>query len=190
MFDLVNSTLPVQKLLKKEENWNLWNLTVKHNMEKLDKHRRVVRKARYSSTKELFLEYMEENSRLVPSAKQTSELDIQIDWISALPNLDTVMEKNVWIPTLGGRFLITGMDCLRQGSHNNFKVVVPGRNPGFLIVVTARESSSLWICPGSHVFVHFPVVMRKKLVSTLQMEEVLFHRYQYLSVTCICSTAA
>lgn len=83
-------------------------------------------------------------------------------------------EEEVWIPSSGARFVITGMECLQQCSHNNFASVASGRDPGFFIIVTGREVRSLSACPESHAFGHYPPVMRKKQVKTLCAEEEIF----------------
>lgn len=88
-----------------------------------------------------------------------------------MPNLDRAKKKVVWIPNSGGRFLITVMNCLQQCVHNEFEVVPPCRKPGFFMILTGIEGSNLCACPGSHAFVCYPAVRRKKLANTLYMEQ-------------------
>lgn len=64
------------------------------------------------------------------------------------------------------------MDYLRRCGHNDFVVEVPGRNPIFLMIVTRREGSSLWACPGSSQFLYYSPVMQKTLKSTLYIVEI------------------
>lgn len=65
------------------------------------------------------------------------------------------------------------MDCLRQCGHGDFGIVAPCINPGFVMIVTGREGSSLHACPGSYQFVYYQTVVKLLLANTLYMEDVI-----------------
>lgn len=58
-------------------------------------------------------------------------------WNGALLNLDSGKERKS-LNRLERLFFITVMNCLRQGSHKDFGVVMLGRNLGFFMIVTGR----------------------------------------------------
>lgn len=60
------------------------------------------------------------------------ELEVWFRWIGALLNLKSAKKEEHWIENSGGRFVITGMDCLQQCHHKHFEIVAFGRNYGFL----------------------------------------------------------
>lgn len=68
MLDQVMFTVTEEEVLEQKENRKLWNPWVSHDVESLDKEDRDAGIARYSSTKELLLEYNEANCRRVCSA--------------------------------------------------------------------------------------------------------------------------
>lgn len=86
------------------------------------------------------MEYMQTGSERVWSANRV-ELDLSPVWIFALLNVDSAKKEKVWIANSGGRFLMTGTDCLRLCVHNNFEAVASGRCPGLFMIVTAREGA-------------------------------------------------
>lgn len=63
--------------------------------------------------------------------------------------------------------------CLRQYGQNNCGILTPATNPGFFMIVTWRESTSLWACLGSHEFLHYLAVRKRALASRPCMEEVI-----------------
>lgn len=81
---------------------------------------------------------------------------------------------------------MTRSDYLQQGGHNESRVVESGKNTGFWMILTAKESSGLWPCLESHEFVYYLAVVKKALESTLYMGEVVhpslsvFVGHQYL----------
>lgn len=88
--------------------------------------------------------------------------------------LDRGKEDEVYIRNSGGRFLITEMDCLRLSGQKDFYVVAPGGNTGIFIRVIGTECSSLCRSLRSHTFAYYPAVLKKVLVSTPYMDEVIF----------------
>lgn len=105
--------------------------------------------------------------------KKRTKLDVLHDWFEALLNLYGVKKAEVWIPNLRGHFLITRTDCLRQYDHNSSEVMEPNREPGFFIIITGREGSSLLARMVFHASVNYPPLLKKKLANTLYMEKVI-----------------
>lgn len=68
-FDLGMPSFAVEEVAKLEENRRLWNLSVNHDVESLDKECRDVGTEGYSFTKELLFEYEKEDSGRWWSAK-------------------------------------------------------------------------------------------------------------------------
>lgn len=66
--------------------------------------------------------------------------------------------------------MITRFGCSPQGAHNDFIVVVPGRNTGLVMIVTGSESSGLCACPVSHAILNYQKVMIKRLASATVYE--------------------
>lgn len=88
------------------------------------------------------------------SAQQKAELDVWLGWTGVLLNMESSKEEDVWSPNSGRRFLIIGMDCLRQCVDKDLEVVTPNRILGFFMIVNRRERSRLSACPVSHTFVY------------------------------------
>lgn len=128
---------------------------------------------RYSSGKKLLLEYTEADSGQLWSVKGSAQLSVWLGWIVECPNLNSAKREDVCIPGPRGRFVITGMDCLLQGAHKNFEVVVPVRNPGFFPIETGREDSSLCAYQGSYLFVYYAAVMKTRLARIQFMQEAV-----------------
>lgn len=84
--------------MKKQKNQNLWNLIVNRGAQSPDKTNKDEGRAKYSSRKELLLEYIEQDSGRVSSARQRAELDIRLRYIVALLNLHSGKKGEVWIP--------------------------------------------------------------------------------------------
>lgn len=161
MFDICMTPFPREKELKEQETRKLRNMIVSHSVKSLNKHDKDAGTARYSSTKELLWKYMDANSEWAWSANQRTVLNVWIAWIGALLRLNSAKEEEVWIPTLRGSFLVTGMDCLQQWGHKNFEVVAPVRKPSFSTLVVGKEGSSFWACSRFHAFVYYPAGMTK-----------------------------
>lgn len=81
-------------------------------------------------------------------------------WSGVLLNLNSTKDEKIFTPNSGGRFLISRLYCLRQCGYNDFAVAAPGGNPSLFTIVTVRESSSPWACPGSHSFAYYPTVTK------------------------------
>lgn len=75
------------------------------------------------------------------------ELYVWLGWVRALINLDIWEKVEFCIPNSRGLFQKTGRDSSLLGGHNKFEVVVAGRNPDLLMMVTSKEGSTLWACP-------------------------------------------
>ena len=72
--------------------------------------------------------------------------------------------------------LLTGNGCLDQTGHNDFQVKL-NTSPGFFAIVTARESARLWVCPGSHQYVHYDDKSKRDLADLLVMNEITIPSY-------------
>lgn len=69
---------------------------------------------------------------------------------------------------------MTGSHCPIQTGHNDFNVGVCDReNPGYFVIVTASMQSSLYVCPGSHLYVRYPPASKNKLKNVLVMTEIV-----------------
>lgn len=105
-------------------------------------------------------------------AKRRTEPIVWIGWFGALLNLDSAGLEEVSITNSREVLSVTELDCLQKRGRKGFEVLAPRRNPRFCMMLTWREGSSIWACPGAHAFVYCPAMM-KKLESTLCMEEVI-----------------
>lgn len=114
-----------------------------HSVESLDNEDSEAGKMRYSSTKEPLLEFVKIDSGRMRIANRRAELDLLCGWIAALRSLNSGKKEKVWIPNLGGWFLITGMHYLQKCCHKDFEVVAPGRNPNFFTIVIRTDGSSI-----------------------------------------------
>lgn len=86
-------------------------------------------------------------------------LNVWLLWIGSLLIRDSARNENVWNSNLREPFLIVGIDCFRQCGQNDIDVVVPDRNPSFIMIVSGKQFGSLWACLGSHAFLYIPTVM-------------------------------
>lgn len=80
-------------------------------MKTLDKEEGSVGTAKYSSTKELSLEYMESDSGRLRSTKRKADLDVWFGLNSALLVLNSTKKDEVRNPNSVARFLIVRNDC-------------------------------------------------------------------------------
>lgn len=94
---------------------------------------------------------------------KNAELDLWLGWISLLLNPHSGRKDEVWIPNLGGRFLIKGKSCLQRCGHNVFKLAASGRTTEIFMKVAGSEGSSFWARLGSHKSVYYTALMKKIL---------------------------
>lgn len=76
-------------------------------------------------------------------------------------------------PRSGGQFLLTEQRCEPQYGHNYFDTVIPDRCPGFVVIATAEDEASYFLCPGSHLHGLYTAVEKLALANTLLMELVI-----------------
>lgn len=76
MCNLICFTIPKEEFFKEEKNRIVWKQIVDHGEESLDEEDRRAGRGRYSSAKELLLDYMENDSGLVWCAKQRTKIDV------------------------------------------------------------------------------------------------------------------
>lgn len=79
IFDLVMYTFPRKEVLTEDKNRKLWNPIDNHGVESLDKENRHEGTERYSSRKELFMEYMESDSGRAWNAKKGRSWTYRLD---------------------------------------------------------------------------------------------------------------
>lgn len=153
------SAFPEREILKEKENQNSGLLIVSYCVESLEEADRGVKVERYSSTKELLLNYKEYDRGRVLNLNRRVKLAIWLGQISTTLNMNGWKRKKFQFEILGGRFLITGMNCLEKCAHKNFMIVAPGRIHELFMRGTRNESSSLWACLWSHEFVYYRTVV-------------------------------
>lgn len=91
MFDLAMSALLGEEGLKDEETRKKWNPIINRSMESLDEEERYVSIDMYSSKKDLFYPYMENQSGLVWSVKKRAYLDV---WLGRLRDRLILITEN------------------------------------------------------------------------------------------------
>lgn len=70
----------------------------------------------------------------------------------------------------GKRSLLTGKEFSLQCGHKVFDVRKPV-SPGYFVISTCSEQSSLMLCSGSQTYVFYPNENRRDLASLLHLEE-------------------
>lgn len=76
-----------------------------------------------SNTKDL-LDFMKKYGKKVWRVKRIYNVDVWLGCIIAMLNLDSKKNNKGWIPSSGGRFLITGDGNNRKYGDRNFEVIV------------------------------------------------------------------
>lgn len=97
-------------------------------------------------------------------------MNVWLGWLGVVLELEEVYPDQLRFPKPGGRNLLTGISCLPQTSHIDFQHTRQGI-PGFLLLSTEAEATSLWLCPGRHKSVQYSEKAGKKLAGVLKMVE-------------------
>lgn len=95
LFHLVMSTFTGGNVLKVDKTRNYWNAIMNRGVESLYEEDKSLKRARYTSSKELLLNCMENDSMRVWSAMQSTELYVRLGWVGAMLNLDVGQKDKV-----------------------------------------------------------------------------------------------
>lgn len=135
--DLLKSTFSGKRVLSEKENCWLWNRAVSKGVENVGKKDTDTGIARYSSRKELLLEYMESDSEWLWSAD--CEPGCMVEMVRCVAVYERC--KREWSLRSGFeiRMLLVGMNCLRQCYHKDIQVIVRSRNLGFFRIVVEEK---------------------------------------------------
>ena len=176
-FDRIHKTFPGERMIRDENERGDWNPIVNTALPDVDRNKRDMGFARYSSTVGLLMDTMETGTKNVPLAERRAHLDVWVGMAMSSLNIDGWGNSPVFIPRTGGRFLITGKHCERQTGHNDFPVRNPEDSPGYFTIVTGAESATLWVAPSSHTFVFYSEASRQLLSRSLLMTEVTIPQF-------------
>ena len=103
-------------------------------------------------------------------------MDVGLGWIATLLELDNRRQWPSSLPNSGGRFLLTSRDCPEQSGHNDFPVRAQG-SPGFFLIATAEQETSLWTTPGSHIYIQYEQEARKTVSAGMVLNETTIPPY-------------
>lgn len=118
------------------------------------------------------------------------DLDVWLEWISTILIVDSKKRDEVPVPILESRTVITVQDCWWQCGHDSSEVVVPRRNRGFSMRVTAKELISRWEGSGSHQLVYYTAVIKRCWWAHCIRWRWVFYHCLCPLVTDICSSGA
>ena len=171
LFEFFMSTFPGEERLKNEENRKHWNPIV--NSGDLSKDTRFQDRgiARYSSTRMLLMDEIEDDESKVWAAVSRASLDVWVAQLAALLQLRDPSSERLSIPRTGGRLLLTGKNCPRQKPHNDFEVrdCSGKKEPGYFIMVSGNDEFPLWVCDYSHHFVYGSLEERKHFAKSAKL---------------------
>ena len=171
LFDAVHKMFPGEDNLREEEDRDNWSPIINSRNNANDENDRNMGIGRYSSTNKFLTETLEKGD-YVHLAQRRAYLDVWIGIMVSLLNVDDNGKVNVYIPRTGGRWLLTGRYCKIQVGHNDFHIILGSICPGYFAIVTGAERVYLWVCPGSHQYVHYNKKEREGLSANLKMERI------------------
>ena len=171
LFKFFMDYFPGEEKLRKEENRTHWNPIVNTADLEKDARGRDSGKARYSSTRKLLMDEVEQDANKVWAAVSRASLDVWIGQLVALLQLSSDGGEKLFIPKTGGRLLLTGKGCPRQKPHNDFQVrdCSGEKEPGYFIIVSGDEEFPLWVCDYSHHFVYGNIEERKAFAKSTKL---------------------
>lgn len=114
---------------------------------------------------------MEMGRSLVKLARKQASLDAWLRKLGAIFTLDSSADEELYLPVTGARHLLTGHGCPDQIGHTDLEVQEV-RSPGFFTPVSGSEAIYLLVCLASHIYVHYLMSEKKKLVELLCLEGV------------------
>ena len=164
-FNHVEGTLDQRVALKRTDK-NIW-YTIFNHADERDEKDRANGHARFSTTREFNVNYLNTKERLW-MLRYMSFMDVYLGQLALLVGCYKLNNINLFFPTTGGRFLYTGPYSPAQDGHNDFDHR-EGKGPGFFVMVTGNEGSSLWVADGSHNISQHAPHRRKKIARTLRM---------------------
>ena len=171
LFDAIHKMFPGEDKLREEEDRENWNPIINSRNAANDENDRNMGIGRYSTTNKFLTETLEKGD-YVHLAQRRAYLDVWIGIMVSLLNIDDNGKVNVYVPRTGGRWLLTGRYCKIQVGHNDFHIIVGNICPGYFAIVTGAERVYLWVCPGSHQYVHYNKKEREGLSANLKMERI------------------
>lgn len=63
---------------------------------------------------------------------------------------------------------LNGKDCTPQARHNDFECTDAGC-PGYFMILTGPQESSIWRLPGSHTFISHPKATNMEIGELLKI---------------------
>lgn len=94
--------------------------------------------------------------------------DIYLGQLCSLVGLHSLLQQRLFISKSGGRFLVTGENCLAQCGHNDFDHRQP-TGPGFFTIATGSGPCTLWVAGGSHLYVDYDDEAKRIMADVLEM---------------------
>lgn len=152
---------------KSNESNVLWSPIINKDDTAADESDHAQGKARYTSTRTLTSEKMEERSN-VWTARHRAMIDLYVCMVMNMLNVTEDGKFRHRIPDSGGRFLINGRGVESQVGHNDFEPR-KGESPGYFVIVSGTESVDLHVSPGSHHFVFSSDEVIEEMISSYQM---------------------
>lgn len=101
-------------------------------------------------------------------AAMNAFFDVYIRMLCCLLDLRKLSQNYMVIPKTGGRFLITGLQCVGQVGHND-NDHRKGKGAGFFIIVTGADGASLCMSDSSHKHVHLPEKKMMMIASAMRL---------------------
>lgn len=108
-----------------------------------------------TSTNQLLKLYMEEGKSGVSFVRRRSALHVWVEVIGAIMSLETVGNKQTYLPVTSELHLKTGHDCSDQAGYNYLKVR-EGQSPSFSVLGPRSEVIFLFVYSASHTYTYFP----------------------------------
>lgn len=93
-------------------------------------------------------------------------------WTAPALQLESSATEVVCLRKTAGRYTLRGCDFPPQSGQNDFEHRKT-RHPSYFMLVTVECETSSWVCPGSHVYVHFRASDKLTLAKTVEVGEVV-----------------
>lgn len=131
------------------------------------------RRARYTSTSTFLIGYIGREEQ----------------WLASLMNLDDSFQDPIYVQRRGVSYLMTGEDCRVQYGHNDFQSA-KSTAPGYFVIMTGAERSTLHVCAGPHLYVFYLAKDKKMLANALTLEEFRISPNPVFLVMATCNMPA
>lgn len=107
---------------------------------------------------------MKKSENRVTFASRGAAFDVWVGMIGAIVASESSGDEELYLQGTGGRYILTGCDCLRQTGHSDFEVR-EARSPWFFVLIYGYEAIGLLVWHMSYIFRTIRCLIRRIMSS-------------------------